>query len=64
MDNIITDGEKLLGDLQGYARVSTLAKQLKQDIIDWRKDKFREWCQDNIRAIEDPNQELRFDLYL
>jgi hypothetical protein len=60
VNNIINDGEKLLGDLAGYARVSSLAKQLKQDLIDWRKDKFREWCQDTIRAIDDPSQELRF----
>jgi hypothetical protein len=39
-----------------------LAKQLKQDLIDWRKDKFREWCQDTIRAIDDPSQELRFEI--
>lgn len=59
MNNIINDGEKILGDLSGYARVSSLAKQLKQDLINWRKDKFREWCQDTIRAIDDRSQELR-----
>ncbi|CAF1544488.1 unnamed protein product, partial [Adineta steineri] len=61
VDNIINDGEKLLGDLTGYARVSSLAKQLKQDLIDWRKDKFHEWCQDTIRAIDDPKQELSLE---
>ncbi|CAF3644553.1 unnamed protein product [Adineta steineri] len=61
VDNIINDGEKLLGDLTGYARVSSLAKQLKQDLMDWRKDKFHEWCQDTIRAIDDPKQELSLE---
>ena len=60
VNNIINDGEKLLGDLSGYARVASLAKQLKQDLIIWRKDKFRDWCQDTIRAVEDPSQELRW----
>ncbi|UJR10563.1 hypothetical protein I4U23_014763 [Adineta vaga] len=61
VDNIINDGEKLLGDLAGYARVSSLANQLKQDIVDWRKDKFREWCQDTIHAIDDSKQELSLE---
>ncbi|CAF4581112.1 unnamed protein product, partial [Rotaria sp. Silwood2] len=61
VNNIITDGEKLLGDLSGYARVASLAKQLKQDLINWRKDKFREWCQDTIHAIDDPKQELSLE---
>ena len=56
---MIHDGEKLLGDLSGYARVASLAKELKQDLINWRKDKFRDWCQDTIRAIEDRSQDLR-----
>jgi hypothetical protein len=38
-----------------------LAKQLKQDLISWRKDKFKEWCQDTARAIDDPSQALRLD---
>lgn len=59
VNSIIQDGEKLLGDLSGYARVASLAKQLKQDLISWRKDKFRDWCQETIRAVEDPSQELR-----
>ncbi|CAF3956436.1 unnamed protein product [Rotaria magnacalcarata] len=61
VNNIINDGEKILGDLSGYARVSSLAKQLKQDLINWRKDKFREWCQDTIRAIDDRSQELSLE---
>ena len=60
MNNIIDDGEKLLGDLSGYARVASLARQLKQDLITWRKDKFLDWCQDTSRAIDDPSQALRF----
>ncbi len=60
VNNIINDGENLLGDLQGYARVGSFAKQLKQDLINWRKDKFKEWCQDTIRAIDDPSQALRY----
>lgn len=61
MNSIINDGEKLLGDLPAYSRLGTSAKQLKQDLINWRKDKFKEWCQDTIRAIDDPSQALRFD---
>jgi dynein heavy chain 2 len=61
VNNIINDGEKLLGDLTGYARVNSLAKQLKQDLIIWRKDKFRDWCQDTIHAIDDPSQELSLE---
>ena len=60
MNNIIDDGEKLLGDLSGYARLASLARQLKQDLITWRKDKFLDWCQDTSRAIDDPSQALRF----
>ena len=60
MNNIITDGEKLLGDLPGYQRVASMAKQLKQDLVNWRKDKFKDWCQDTMRAIDDPSQTLRF----
>jgi len=41
-----------------------MAKQLKQDLIHWRKDKFKEWCQETIRAIDDPSQALRFELSL
>jgi hypothetical protein len=41
-----------------------MAKQLKQDLIHWRKDKFKEWCQDTIRAIDDPSQALKLDFYL
>ena len=59
VNNIITDGEKLLSDLPNYSRVASLAKQLKQDLINWRKEKFKEWSQDTIRAIDDPSQELR-----
>lgn len=61
VDNIIEDGEKLLGDLSGYARVNSLARQLKQDLNIWRKDKFRDWCQDTIHAIDDPSQELSLE---
>ena len=61
MNNIINDGERLLGDLSGYARVNSLARQLKQDLNIWRKDKFRDWCQDTIRAIDDPSQELSLE---
>lgn len=61
MNSIINDGEKLLGDLPTYSRLGASAKQLKQDLINWRKDKFKEWCQDTIRAIDDPSQALRFD---
>jgi dynein heavy chain 2 len=64
VNNIINDGEKLLGDLSGYSRVASFAKQLKQDIINWRKEKYKEWCQDTIRAIDDPSQALRFKIYL
>jgi dynein heavy chain 2 len=64
VNNIINDGDKLLGDLSGYSRVSSLAKQLKHDLINWRKDKFKEWCQDTIRAIDDPSQALKLDFYL
>jgi len=63
VDNIINDGEKLLGDLTGYARVNSLAKQLKEELITWRKDKFRDWCQETIHAIDDKSQELRFYLF-
>ncbi len=63
MNNVINDGEKLLGDLSGYSRVAAIAKQLKQDIINWRKDKFKEWCQETTRAIDDPSQALRFEFY-
>ena len=62
VNHIINDGGKLLGDLPGYSRVATLAKQLKQDLVNWRKDKFKEWCQETARAIDDPSQALRFDL--
>ncbi|CAF0783257.1 unnamed protein product [Rotaria sordida] len=61
VNNIINDGEKLLSDLSGYSRVASLAKQLKQDLINWRKDKFKEWCQDTIRAIDDPSQALSLE---
>ena len=50
-------------DLPEYSRVGTSAKQLKQDLINWRKDKFKEWCQDTQRAIDDPSQALRFDFH-
>lgn len=63
MNNIINDGDKLLGDLSGYNRVANLARQLKQDIIMWRREKFRDWCQDTIRAIEDPSQALRLFIF-
>lgn len=42
--------------------MSSLAKQLKQNLVEWRKDQFRDWCQDTMRAIEDPKQQLRFDI--
>ncbi|CAF4638011.1 unnamed protein product [Rotaria sp. Silwood1] len=61
VNNIISDGEKLLSDLSSYSRVGSLAKQLKQDLINWRKDKFKEWCQDTIRAIDDPSQALSLE---
>ena len=60
VNNVINDGEKLLGDLSDYSRLASYAKQLKQEISNWRKDKFKEWCQDTIRAIDDPSQALRF----
>jgi dynein heavy chain 2 len=62
VNNIINDGDKLLSDLPGYSRVFSHAKQLKQDLINWRKEKFKEWCQDTIRAIDDPSQALRLDI--
>ncbi len=60
MNNIINDGDKLLGDLSGYSRFASMAKKLKQDLVNWRKDKFKEWCQETSRAIDDPSQALRF----
>lgn len=63
VNNIINDGEKLLGDLSGYSRIASIAKQLKQDLINWRKDKFKEWCQDTIHAIDDPSQALKYFHY-
>ena len=60
MNNILNDAEKLLADLSGYGRFSSAAKQLKQDLVTWRKEKFKEWCQDTSRAIDDPSQALRF----
>jgi len=64
VNNIINDGEKLFDDLSGYARVASLAKQLKQDLINWRKDQFKEWCHDTIHAIDDPSQALRLCFFL
>ncbi|CAF4466666.1 unnamed protein product, partial [Adineta steineri] len=61
VNTIINDGNKLVSDLSGFARVASSAKQLKQDIIKWRKDKFKEWCQDTIRAIDDPSQALSLE---
>ncbi|CAF2056597.1 unnamed protein product [Rotaria magnacalcarata] len=61
VNNIIIDGEKLLSDLPNYSRLASLAKQLKQDLINWRKDKFKEWCQDTTRAIDDPSQALNLE---
>ncbi len=61
VNNIIIDGEKLLGDLSGYSRLASLAKQLKKDLINWRKEKFEEWCRNTIHAIDDPSQPLKLD---
>ena len=60
---MINDGDKLLGDLPSYSRMVSMAKQLKQDIGNWRKDKFKEWCQDTTQAIDDPSQALRFEFF-
>lgn len=62
MNGIIIDAEKLLGDLPEYSRFNTSTKHFRQELINWRKDKFKEWCQDTSRAIDDPSQALRFDL--
>ena len=64
VNSIINDGEKLFNDLVGYKNVALIAQQLKQDLINWRKDKFQEWCQDTIRTIDDPSQTLKLHFHL
>jgi len=64
VNNIINDGEKLLSDLPNYSRLASAGKHLKKELISWRKDKFKEWCHDTNKAIDDPSQPLRLVVFL
>lgn len=50
----------MFSDLSSYSRFASLAKQLKKDVSHWRKETFKEWCQDTMRAIDDPSQALKY----
>lgn len=52
--------EKLFDDLPNFGRVSTTAKQLRKDLIKWRKDKYTKWIDETNKAIDDPSQMLKF----
>ena len=46
--------------MDDYSKLASEGKKFKSELTNWRKDKFKEWCENTVRAIDDPSQALRF----
>jgi hypothetical protein len=54
------DADTLVSDVSGYEQVLSSGKQVRQDLINGRKEQYKEWCHETLRAIDDPSQALKF----
>lgn len=61
IEEMLSLAKSMLGDLSGYSRFETDAKDLHSESQQWRKDQFDDWCRDIQSHIEDHNNPLRSD---
>ena len=51
--------EALLGDLGGFEKFSRDAKDLKDELVNYRREQFDEWSREIQSLIDDHKQPLR-----
>lgn len=59
IEDILGIAKSMLGDLSGYEKFESNAKDLRAELQGWRKDQFEEWCTDMSDLIDDGNNPLR-----